>query len=56
MPALDAKLVFAVLGPLFLVLGAVRYLRAGQMVPQARAWLIVGVTFTVVASWLWWRV
>ncbi len=52
MPAIDAKLVFAVLGPLFLALGAVRCLCAGRLVPQARAWLLIGAIFSAVAAWL----
>ena len=54
MPAFDAKLVLALLGPIFLALGCLRWLRAGQLVPQARAWLIIGVIFCAVAAWLWW--
>lgn len=49
---LDPKLVFALLGPVFLVLGGLRWLRAGRVVPQARAWLIIGVVFCVTAAWL----
>lgn len=49
---LDPKLVFALLGPVFLVLGGLRWLRAGRVVPQASAWLIVGVVFCVTAAWL----
>ncbi len=55
MPSIDPKLVFAVLGPLFLVLGGWRFLRAGALVPQARTWLIIGVLFCAVAAWLWLR-
>ena len=44
--------VFAVLGPLFLVLGAVRCLQAGALTPQGRTWLLLGVIFSVVAVWL----
>jgi hypothetical protein len=56
MPALDAKLIFAVLGPVFLLLGLMRLLGAGRMVPQAKTWLIIGVIFTAVAGWLWFGV
>ena len=48
----DPKLVFAVLDSGFLVLGALRGLRAGGVVPQARVWLIVGTVFCVTAAWL----
>jgi hypothetical protein len=53
MPTIDAKLIFAVLGPLFLVLGLASLVRAGRMVPQAKTWLMVGVIFSAVAAWLW---
>ena len=56
MPAFDAKLIFAVLGPVFLVLGVAHWLRAGQMGPQAKTWLLTGSIFSAVATWLWWRV
>ena len=49
----DAKTILAVLGPLFLALGALRTWRAGRVVPQARAWLLVGAIFSAVAAWLW---
>lgn len=45
---------FAILGPLFLLLGAWRCLSAGALVPQGRAWLIVGAIFSAVAVYLWW--
>ena len=47
------KIIFAVLGPLFLLLGASRLLRAGKLVPQAKTWLIIGIIFSAVAAWLW---
>ena len=53
MPALTAQLIFAILGPLFLLLGAWRCIRAGSLVPQGRTWLIIGVIFSAVAVWLW---
>ena len=53
MPALDVKTVFAVLGPLFLLLALWRGLHSGGLVPQARTWLILGVIFSAVAVWLW---
>jgi uncharacterized membrane protein HdeD (DUF308 family) len=54
MPANTAQLVFSVLGPLFLLIGAVRCLAARRLVPQGRVWLIVGSIFSLVAVWLWW--
>jgi hypothetical protein len=51
----DVKLVFSVLGPLFLVLAVWRIGSAGRLVPQARAWLLVGLIFSAVAAWLWLR-
>ena len=54
MPALTAQLMFAILGPLFLLLGAWRCITAGSFVPQGRTWLIIGVIFSAVAVWLWW--
>ncbi len=53
---MDAKLIFAVLGPVFLVLGTTRWLSAGRMVPQAKTWLLIGTIFSAVAAWLWWGV
>ena len=53
MPTVTAQLVFSVLGPLFLLLGAWRCLGAGSLVPQGRTWLVVGVIFSAVAVWLW---
>lgn len=53
MPSIDARLIFSVLGPLFLVLGAVRCVGAGAVVPQGKAWLMVGAIFSAVALWLW---
>jgi hypothetical protein len=53
MTGIDAKTIFAVLGPLFLVLAAVRTAQARALVPQARTWWIVGTIFSLVALWLW---
>lgn len=52
---IDAKLIFTVLGPFFLVLGMWRAITRGPMSPQARAWLLVGAIFSAVATWLWSR-
>lgn len=46
---------FAVLGPLFLVLGASRCLQARALTPQGRTWLILGLAFSAVAAWLRWQ-
>ena len=54
MPVVTAALIFALLGPLFLLLGAWRCIRAGSLVSQGRTWLIIGVIFSAVDAWLWW--
>lgn len=53
MPAFEPKLVFAVLGPLFLLLAAWSRGHAGRWRPQGRTWLLIGVIFCAVAAWLW---
>ena len=55
MPAIDAKLILTILGPLFLLLAAVQWWRAGALQPSGRAWLRVGVIFIAIAAWLWWQ-
>lgn len=52
----SVRLIFAILGALFLVLGTMRFLRADRPVPQAKAWLIIGVIFSMVAAWLYFHV
>lgn len=54
MPAITAQLIFAILGPFFLLLGAWRCIKAGSFLPQGGTWLIIGVLFSAVAAWLWW--
>lgn len=54
MPPIDAALILAVLGPIFLLLAAVQRQRDGRLAPRARAWLRVGLIFCAVAAWLWW--
>ena len=54
MSAFDPRFVFAVLGPLFLLLALVSFWRAGRWAPQGRTWLLIGVIFCAVAAWLWW--
>jgi hypothetical protein len=56
MPTIDAKLIFAVLGPVFLVLGSASFIKAGRMQPQAKTWLMIGTIFSAVAAWLWFGV
>lgn len=56
MPHFDAKLIFAVLGPLFLLLAAAQWWRAGKLRPSGLAWLRIGLVFSAVAGWLWWSV
>jgi uncharacterized membrane protein HdeD (DUF308 family) len=53
MPMIDAKLIFAVLGPLFVVLGVFRCAIAGALEPQGKTWLLIGGIFSAVALWLW---
>ena len=45
--------IFLILGPLFLALGVMRWATARRLVPQAKAWLLVGAIFCLVAAWLW---
>ncbi|CDS48415.1 hypothetical protein [Polaromonas sp. CG9_12] len=54
MPNIDAKLIFAVVSPLFLLLAAAQWWRGGKLRPSGRAWLRVGLIFGAVAVWLWW--
>jgi len=53
-PPFSAQLVFAVLGPLFVLAGAWRCLGTDRNVIQGRTWLIVGAIFSAVALYLWW--
>lgn len=50
----SAQLVFAVLGPLFVLAGAWRCLGTPRNPIQGRTWLIVGATFSAVALYLRW--
>jgi len=43
---------FAIVGPAFLVLGLMRAMSAGKLVPQSTVWFIVGTVFSGVALWL----
>jgi len=53
MPAIDARLMLTVLGPVLLLLGLARCLGSRSLVPQAKAWLLAGALFSAVAIWLW---
>lgn len=48
---LDVHQVFQVLGVLFVLLSAIKSLRARRVVLQARIWLLTGLIFLLVA-WL----
>ena len=50
---MNARIVFTVLGPLFLLLAGWGIVSAGKLVPRAKAWLITGIIFSAVAAWLW---
>jgi uncharacterized membrane protein HdeD (DUF308 family) len=51
-----AKYILALLSAAFLVAGALRLARdSGQLHPQSRTWLLIGVIFAVVSSWLFAR-
>jgi hypothetical protein len=50
----SAHLVFAVLGPLFLLAGAWRCLGVRRNPVQGRTWLVIGVIFSAVALYLGW--
>ena len=54
MPHIDVKLIFGVIGPLFLLLAAAQWWRSGKLRPSGSAWLRVGLIFGAVAVWLWW--
>jgi hypothetical protein len=51
---MTTPLIFAVLGPLFLVLAVWSRWHAGHWRAQGRTWLIIGVIFCAVAAWLRW--
>jgi uncharacterized membrane protein HdeD (DUF308 family) len=53
---MDIKLIFAVLGPVFLLLGVAKWVSARRLHPQAKTWLIIGIIFSAVAAWLWFGV
>lgn len=49
---IDTRLVFAVLGPLFVLAGTLRCLGAHRNTLQGRTWLLIGVLFSAVALYL----
>ena len=49
MPGLDARVILAALGGVFLALTAWRLWRERTLGPQGRAWLIVALVFWLVA-------
>jgi hypothetical protein len=49
-----SKYIFSVLGVIFLAAAMRRITRAGNRSdPAARTWLIIGIIFTAVGTWLW---
>jgi uncharacterized membrane protein HdeD (DUF308 family) len=51
---MDVAMLFTLLGPAFLLLGAWRWSRGVHARPQAGTWLLVGSLFSLVAAWLRW--
>ena len=50
---MEAQYILGSLAVVFLVLGVLRSAREGKVGPAARAWLMIGVIFSVVSVWLW---
>jgi hypothetical protein len=51
-----AKYILALLSVAFLLAGALRLARdAGKLHPQSRTWLLIGIIFGVVSTWLFAR-
>ena len=50
-----AKYILALLSVVFLAAGAMRLTRDGKLHPQSRTWLLIGVIFAAVSSWLFAR-
>ena len=53
MPSFTPQWIFLIVGPLFLAIGQMRWTTARRLVPQAKAWLIAGTIFCLVAAWSW---
>lgn len=53
---MDVPLLFTLLGPAFVLLGAWRWCGAQRARHQARAWWWLGGLFSLVAVWLYWAV
>jgi hypothetical protein len=47
------RYVFGCLALLFLVSGLARTARDGRVGPAARTWLLIGLIFGLVDTWLW---
>jgi DMSO reductase anchor subunit len=51
-----AKYILALLSAAFFLAGALRLARdAGKLHPQSRTWLLIGIIFGVVSTWLFAR-
>jgi hypothetical protein len=50
-----AKYILALLSVAFLAAAARRLARDGKLHPQSRTWLLIGVIFAVVSTWLFAR-
>lgn len=53
---MDAKPIFAILGPALVLLGVLRSVQSGKHAIQGRIWMLVGGIFSAVAAWLWFGV
>ncbi len=52
--AMEVPLLFALLGPALLLLGAWHWGGTARARIQARTWLLLGGIFSLVAVWLYW--
>ena len=50
-----AKYILAALSVVFLALAIMRLPRGGVVHPQSRTWLLIGVIFAAVSSWLFYQ-
>ena len=52
-----SKYIFPILGIIFLAAALRRITRTGNRSdPAARTWLIIGIIFTAVGTWLWFTI